>query len=177
MTRAITVTTEKIQSFDNRTTHKLTVSVLDIEDGRYRNPRAPTWTERNDEIFADLSLAVYVDDPNRSDSMLNRAWDVRYRNVFELDVRGLEARLHTLKRIDKRLDKMRDTEGYAQDFGQMVNRFARAVGADHLVVFSGQGWSYDKHENRKVNLGDIADQVRSINAALYPKPQAEQDIA
>lgn len=66
-------------------------------------------------------------EPTPSDSLY---YDRQYR-VKQHDA---ERMYKTLSRIAKAQDRIRETEGWPQTFGQVVNRFARIVGAKTILV-------------------------------------------
>jgi len=60
--------------------------------------------------------------------------ELAYSQPYKVDMREAERMYKTLARIDRALDKIRETEGWAQSFGQTVNRLARVLGAKYVLV-------------------------------------------
>lgn len=102
--------------------------------------------------------------------------DIEYRDVFAVDRRRAELMAYTLKRLEQRLHKMNEAEGYATNFGTRVNRLARVIGAKRVLTYRNPGpprGAYDDNDYVEWSPGES---VREIDDRIA-KFQADRVCA
>ena len=94
------------------------------------------------------------------------AWELGFRAHNKTTLEESEKAVALLKPIDRKLRKMYETEGNAASFGAWVNRIARAIGAESIIIWddtrkekTGQGW-------RTYSIGNAVSQIDYDVAAL-----------
>ena len=75
------------------------------------------------------------------------AYEPRYRNVTQVELRDAESMFKTLKAFERALEKWRKVNGYSISPAQMLAIFAKFVGAKFVVYRdetsnTSRGWSY-----------------------------------
>jgi hypothetical protein len=77
-------------------------------------------------------------------------WSYEYHNVYSINNDKVHRMAKTLKTIEKRMDKLRDTQGRPKTFGQFVAHVAKAIGATMLVITSEsqRGWDWRSVSSR-----------------------------
>ena len=94
---------------------------------------------------------------------------VCYSDVFQITLKHARIYLKTLSDIEKRLQRMESVEGRPLTFGDEVNRFARAIGAEGLIFWTGTHSHYREDEYREITLGEIPSHVNYIVSKLFSK--------
>jgi len=117
-------------------TFKLDVDILTLEEnsrmyGDDFTTKSQSYPENMAQYYQYLQLSCMTFHDNVEPS--NNA-DLAYSQPYKVDMREAERMYKTLSRIDRAFDKIRESEGWAQSFGQSVNRLARVLGAKHILV-------------------------------------------
>lgn len=101
------------------------LSVLYVnEAGELRNYLDSSGISRHEDAYADLFVSAQAD--RSSDEPYG--WRVEYRNVYSVDATRAELMLKTLRRVNRKLDKMTAELGYPDTFAAYVARVAVALG-------------------------------------------------
>jgi hypothetical protein len=101
---------------------------------------------------------------NNSDRVRLYGWEVRYRDVFAVDLRDA-GRMHaTLKKIQAGLDKLTAKRGYAATYGEFVGRVAEVTGVTTILTYRNRGRyaSYDESTFTKYSVGDGVNQINHL---------------
>jgi hypothetical protein len=86
-------------------------------------------------------------------------WAVCYERVIRLELQHAELMTKTLKALHRKMETLRNLEGQPADFGQFVNRFARALGAKGVVTRCPR----DGHEPLALQSWKLADVPWIVN--------------
>ncbi len=150
---------------------ELSVLVNRSENNRdkWRNP-----SDTDDDVagFADLFCTGYAASKDGQGSF---GWDVEYRHVYSIKARQAERMAKTLKAIDKKLTAMYQQEGSCATFGEYANRFARAIGADVLVLWKGDSSNYDDDGCVTFRNGEMRGMIDYKIAEFHRKHNPKQD--
>ena len=95
--------------------------------------------------YADLEVNSQGNDED-GDRRRLYGFDVRYRDVYSLDLYRAEKMVKTLRKVDRSLRKQRDEGGETRNVAVYIGRVARAIGAKHIVFEKDKaatGYRYD----------------------------------
>jgi len=137
--------------------------------------------EYDGPLYANLQARCQGDDNSRKREAGREqvyGFDFEYHDVYSVDLRKAERMAKTLKAVSVKLDKINETRGYVQSFGEYVGRIAEAIGA------KGIGVDLDKTRRNgyRWEWMPIGDGVNRVNRMIWqwvedgkPKPQENTD--
>lgn len=103
-----------------RTLHFRAYPVYVLADGSVRNFAGSL----DKDPLADLQITAQHDRVAANPY----GWRVEYRDVFSVDLNRAETMVKTLRRIERRMDAMRDELGYPESFAAYVTRVGKILG-------------------------------------------------
>jgi hypothetical protein len=88
-------------------------------------------------------------------------WEYAYTNVHAVDTAKAKRMAKTLTTIERRMDKLRETQGRPKTFGQFVAHVAKAIGAATLVIVpeSQHSWDWRQKDRRFENFPAAIDHI------------------
>jgi hypothetical protein len=129
----------------------------DITDQTIRNPR-------HDEPMNGLDLddLTITSQGNQSDTERRLyAFDLRYQNLYAVDLRRAKSMTATLVTLGKRMDKQYAQYGPASTFGAYLARVATAIGADTFIFAPTQWRGFGYNDNVHM-FNTVADGVSRV---------------
>lgn len=158
----------KVDNTFSMHTNYLAIEICVLEnDGTPDNPKWRNIGSMSDhECYDDLRVTAHASDKDNGGAY---AYDLEYRDVYSVDLRRAKLMAQTLRALDTKLERMKSVEGYAQNFGQYVNRVARAIGAQGLLFWEGKSTNYNMDTYRTTRLPDIPYRVEQEIAEFHEK--------
>ena len=86
-------------------------------------------------------------------------WTVAYDDGRHMTLYECQKAVKALAPIERKLQRYTDLEGAPQSFGQWINRVARAVGAEFIILRD----AYRPRRNGTLRVYSIGDAVREID--------------
>lgn len=111
------------------------------------------------------NLTVCSQGNNDSATRSLYGWEVRYRDVYAVDLSSAKRMAKTLTSLEQRMSRLYASFGHATTYGGYLARVAQSLGATAIVLPNGKqyGWSYNDNEQRVLN---IADGVYTVDAMV-----------
>ena len=154
--------------------HKLTEvphggQVCGFEIG-LKNP-SDTDTDRLIRALENLEVSCQGNNDDKPHGVY--AWEVKYRDVYSVELAEAERMVWLLKRIDKRLERFGETEGPSLTFGQFAGRIARACEAEFFCLKTDDATvGYDESEYRLMPLGEGVGTIDHLISKWQSAPEA-----
>lgn len=125
------------------------VATLGRNDGQTRH------VERIHETC--IGVTIYISDEDGT-AHLPFNNDIHIKDASETRLDQIETKLKAGRAIERKMAKMRETEGDVTSVGQWVNRFARAIGADMVML--------REFQKGKIRYDTAAGAVGTVNYEL-----------
>ena len=91
------------------------------------------------------------------------AWEVRYRDVYAVELHDAKAMYETLSKITKAYEKLALKRGRPQSFGEYCGRFAEIIGADRfLFARSRRGTMHSDIDYTQYTVGEGVDVINHM---------------
>lgn len=114
-----------------------------------------------------LVASCQADDGTGKDRRRTYGWEFKLREGADgVTLYQAQQAVRRMTPIERRMDKMRDVEGYPQTFGAYINRLARAIGATCVFVESNPERSGTRIEYKRFGLGDSIRGVDDLGDVL-----------
>lgn len=156
-------------SYDKFNGYVLSCGILlwDEEEQSWKNPSKDSWGDEKEYAgLDDLTIRAFTYFREDCDILTHGA-SIGYDNQNFVELMHVRTMSDTLKRVEKNLERMKESEGLPVNFGQEVNRFARSIGAEGLIFWEGQSSSYREDSYREITLGEIPSHVNYLVNKLY----------
>lgn len=159
VTVGLLVTTKQEQGYFHVSAYPVTIGPNAWEqrsriDGSFAYPDIHSRTIRNasDDLVNGLDLNNLLAYSQGHDEAADRklyGWEVRYHNVYTVDLRKAERMTKTLRTVEKRMEKLTASYGHPATYGAYLARVARAIGATTFVFHKDggrTGWCHSETE-------------------------------
>lgn len=133
--------------------------------GTWSNDYVPHYsaTEGDRELMKlSISASLYLSKPNDLEAVKQETTcsaPIKYETQYgsEIGLYEAQAAVKMLSSVERKLEALRQREGYSKSFGQTVNRLARILGIDWAIVSSkrDKSWIW-------CNLGDMPGMVDGL---------------
>lgn len=131
------------------------------QEGKIRNPRH-LWCEHAEHEFYDDMLITCQFHKGSKDCY---GFEVRFCDVYVVDLNKAGLMYKTLKRIQSRLKKIEDSRGPVVDFAEYAGRVSEIIGADFArIIGEANGW----HDN---NTYEIMNRAQGVSAIRFLQNQ------
>jgi hypothetical protein len=133
------------------------------EDGSQRKGEyywANFYSELGQDL-KDLQVSCQSDTPKREQAEPTYAWELAYTNQ-NVTIDNVERWAKLLRGVQTKLDKMRETDGSADNFGVWVLRVCKALGIKYVRLPYASKWNEETHR-----VGTLADGKQWINSRIY----------
>lgn len=141
------------KNFNFRNYAHLLASVIYF-DKDSRKPR--NWGEYDGKKDFEYFHNLFADCQMSADNDHAYGFKVSYHEPFRVDIRNCEKMVKTLRKIEKKINKLNDEFGEPRTFGEYVSRFAKAVGAKTVIFYEDYdniNLSYDNNHYREYKVG------------------------
>jgi len=99
-------------------------TIGEVEDKKYLNYRWNWGEDRPSCFYNELTASTQMDDK----TLYAYAFDLTYQDKYSIDLRAAENMVSTLRRLEKRLDKMNEADGYCKTVSGYMLRVAKTMG-------------------------------------------------
>jgi hypothetical protein len=148
-------------------------NIIYWQDGKIRNPS----DYDNINGFPLLNNLEINSQGDQEDRSRMYAWDVRYRNIFAVDVTMANKMVKTLTKLNRGLQRIDTKRGSPSSFGDYVGRVAEVIGATKILHrVPGQrtsSWpSYSEVQFTAMDIGNGVDYVNHM-VQMWQRRQPE----
>lgn len=151
-----------------------------------RNPAKPysadsicgtnDYPENPAHFYNGLTVEVCTFADSRDGASINT--ETYYQEPYRVNSTRANQMHKTLTRIDKAMTKLQNAEGWAQSYGQTINRLARIIGATYIMTpNSPQSVDVTGEKYRWNSIGDAVGQIDNLTWQWLRGLEKEKELS